>query len=70
MCTTHSVKLRCRDVQRTSCPNDVLGMSLYGSMRPRNVQVIRTLHECYITKVVSIAHQVDDTEIGKNNYLP
>ena len=70
MCTTHSVKLRRGDVQRTSCPNDVLRMSLYGCMRPRNVQVIRTLREYYITKVVSIAHQVDDTEIGKNNYLP
>ena len=51
-------------------PQDVLKMSLYGSMRPRNVQVIRTLYECYITKVVSIAQQVDDKERGNKNILP
>ena len=70
MRTTNFVKLRSEDVHRTLYPTDVLRMSLYDSMRPRNVQVIRTLHECYITKVVSVAQQVDDMERGDNNYLP
>ena len=69
MCTTHWVKLHPEDVQSTSCPNDVFRTNLYGSMKPRNVQGIRTLYECYITKVVSVAQQVNDTEIGNDNYL-
>ena len=37
-------------------PHDILQTSLYGSVKLRNTQAIRTPHKCYITKVVSIAH--------------
>ena len=70
MCTTHLAKLHPEDVQRTSSSKDVLKTPLYASMNPKNIQMIETLYECYVNKVVSIEQQVDNTEIGKNNYFP
>ena len=46
------------DIMSYRRPQDVLKTSSYGSVRPRNVHVIGTLYECYITKVLSIAQQV------------
>ena len=61
---------RPKDIVSYRHPHDVLKTSLYGSMKLRNAQAIRTPDECYITKDVSIAQQVGDTERGNNNYLP
>ena len=61
---------RPKDFMSYRLPQDVLKPPLYVSMRLRNVQVIKILYECYITKVVSIVKQVDDTERGNKNDLP
>ena len=65
MHATHSLKLRPEDFLRTSCPNDVLRMSL---RRPYMVLLGREtskrqvlLYECYITNVVFTAQKFDDS---------